>query len=30
MFGGGYSAAPYAPSNPGYGSYQGGYYGFAP
>jgi hypothetical protein len=31
MFGGGgYSAAPYAPSNPGFGSYGGGYYGFAP
>ena len=28
--GGGYSAAPYAPSNPGFGSYQGGYYGSAP
>jgi hypothetical protein len=25
--GGGYSAAPYAPTNPGFGSYQGGYYG---
>jgi hypothetical protein len=25
--GGGYSAAPYAPINPGFGSYQGGYYG---
>jgi hypothetical protein len=28
--GGGYSAAPYAPENPGFGSYQGGYYGSAP
>lgn len=28
--GGGYSAAPYAPTNPGFGSYQGGYYGSAP
>ena len=29
LFGGGrgYSAAPYAPTNPGFGSYQGGYYG---
>ena len=25
--GGGYSAAPYAPTNPGFGSYGGGYYG---
>ena len=25
--GGGYTAAPYAPTNPGFGSYQGGYYG---
>jgi len=28
--GGGYSAAPYAPTNPGFGSYGGGYYGSAP
>jgi hypothetical protein len=28
--GGGYSAAPYAPTNPGFGSQQGGYYGSAP
>jgi hypothetical protein len=28
--GGGYSAAPYAPENAGWGSYQGGYYGSAP
>jgi hypothetical protein len=28
--GGGYSASPYAPQNPGFGSSQGGYYGSAP